>query len=91
MGLLAACTIVVAVTGGHNPANIVKHEMAHCWGWKHPEQAAPREGQDYRPFKVPLFYRLLGNYPQRLVIIHSETEHDAMRLCGGHWGCMWKD
>ena len=83
ISLLKACTIIVAANAPH-PAEIVKHEMAHCWGWVHPERAAS-DNRNYRAYEVPLRYRIKGEYPSATV--YFVTMKEAKKLCDGHWGC----
>lgn len=87
ISLLKACTIIVA-TNSPNSAEIVKHEMAHCWGWTHPERAASND-RNYRSFEIPARYLRKGEYPNATV--YFVTMKDAQKQCGGHWGCQWFD
>lgn len=87
ISLLKACTIIVA-TSSPNPAEIVKHEMAHCWGWVHPEREASND-RNYRSFEIPARYARKGEYPNATV--YFVTMPEAKKQCDGHWGCMWFD
>lgn len=84
--LLKACTIIVA-TSSPNPAEIVKHEMAHCWGWVHHEHASAPKDRNYRSHEIPARYLRKGEYPKAEV--YFVTMPEAKKFCSGHWGCMW--
>lgn len=89
---LPPCNVVVA-TNAPNPAAVVQHEMAHCWGWKHPKvkHQNAQLTSSYRSFVPPRYYRLLGEYPNMGDGIRFELSKDVLRLCdgGSAYGCQW--
>lgn len=89
--VLPMCFVVVATDAG-NPGAVVKHEMAHCWGWVHPEvtSGANRKiNSTYRAYNPPLRYRLKGAYPS--VEVRFELSAKVLKLCdgGSAYGCQW--
>lgn len=84
---LPLCTINVA-SDAPNPAAILAHEYAHCWGWHHAETDAP-QSMNYQAPSPSLYWRLKGEYP---AITggkpHFAPMREIKRLCSGHWGCM---
>lgn len=89
---LPVCNVVVA-TDAPNPTAVVQHEMAHCWGWKHPKvkHQNAQLTSSYRSFVPPFRYRLLGMYPNMGDGIRFELSKDVLRLCdgGSAYGCQW--
>lgn len=61
------------------------HEMAHCWGWEHPEGT---EGTRY--LFPPLEYVMKGDYPNVNYPAGLRTSYNvAKQYCGGHSACQW--
>lgn len=87
--LLALCIIVFSAGTNGDWHEKRAHEMAHCWGWQHPEKQSAF-GKAYR---VPQEYLDLGDYPDwwsPCGLKACSTER-AMKLCDGHFGCQrWR-
>jgi len=84
--MLIECVIVYAIDRQSSP-EIRRHEIDHCKGWTHPEQEAPKEGQNYQAYKAPLWVRLR---PYRGYLFEYQmTTKEAKKVYNGHWGCQW--
>lgn len=83
---LATCIIVVSPGTNGNVWEKYLHERAHCNGWVHPEQVAPKRGTGYKAFRVPPEFNYAYPGPKRLL---KKTTREAQELCGGHYACMW--
>lgn len=84
---LPMCYITVA-TDVPNPIAVRAHEMAHCWGWRHPERHDNGKVRtNYRSYSIPLWYRLKGDYPINRVEIDFEVSKDVAKICGSAYGC----
>lgn len=92
LSALPICYMIVA-TDAPNVQAVVKHEMAHCWGWVHPTNIAGGKSinKQYRAFVPPLKYRLKGKYPNMGEGIRFELSQDVLKLCdgGSAYGCQW--
>lgn len=96
LSLLAAlpvCYIVVA-TDAPNPAAVIEHEMAHCWGFVHAEvKGDPNKviSKTYQAKRPSLWWRLKGEYPNLGDGIRFERSRDVLKLCdgGSAYGCQW--
>lgn len=79
-----------ASTEAPNVPEMLKHEMAHCWGWTHPVNNSPltaktsAERKAFRAYVPPLRYRMKGEYPN--VVIYFVSEKEAAKECGS-WAC----
>lgn len=88
--LLPMCYVYVA-TDADYPRRILNHEMAHCWGWKHPERKEnPKFGQLKSSFKIPWKYVLKGTYPLNRLVVYYDVHGKIAKECEGNpYGCAW--
>lgn len=88
--LLPMCYVTVARDAPDVQA-IVRHEMAHCWGWVHPERAStPQFGSLKSSAPIPLKYKLKGRYPKARVEVYFYTHGMVAQECDGNpYGCAW--
>lgn len=77
--------IVFANDRGHN--EIKWHEMAHCWGWSHPKTPLSRNFMAARRTYDPPAH--IRGRPYRPRIERPVSSKEAVKICGGHIGCMW--
>jgi len=83
--MFEVCVIVVALDRTSS-MEIYRHELAHCNGWVHADQAhhgKPKQG--YKSPKPPLHF--VTPYKGKLVD-HWVSTQEALRLCGSY-GCQW--
>lgn len=87
---LPMCYITIARDADY-PDRIYWHEMAHCWGWVHPERTeTPKFGQLKSSFRIPLRYRMMGNYPaDKVEVYYYEHKMVAQECNGNPYGCAW--
>ena len=88
---LPMCYIVVAIDAP-NPVAVLNHEMAHCWGWIHPEGVKDNSKitKNFKAFEVPLKYKLKGIYPN--VDLQYKYSKRVLELCNNMsaYGCAYE-
>lgn len=79
------CVIVVAADRPSS-SEIYRHELAHCWGWEHPDQN--HKGKPVKGYQSPNPpARFVKPYPN--LVDHWVSTKEALRICGGTYGCQW--
>lgn len=87
---LPMCYVVIAKDADY-PSRIRAHEMAHCWGWWHPERKEkPKFGQLKSSFTIPWKYVMKGDYPRDRVEVYNYDHTMVAQECDGNpYGCAW--
>lgn len=88
--LLPMCYVYVA-SDASSPKAVLDHEMAHCWGWVHPEPAStPKFGSLKSSAPIPFKYRIKGSYPANRVEVYTYDHRMIAQECNGNpYGCAW--
>lgn len=83
--LLSTCLVIISPGTNGDVREKYLHELAHCNGWEHPDQAAPSDGKAYSAYKPP--HKYLRRYRGRMKVRLVSTSR-AQELCNGHYACM---